>query len=180
MFIMKKLNILILAMLMVFTRLSFASEKIYTFGVVPQQAASEMAETWLPFLAWVSAKSGVTLRFVTAPDIPAFEARLAKGEYDLAYMNPYHYTVFHKKSGYEALAKEKKCGTCHAVDKTKVGPSYKNIAAKYAGQAGAADKLAGVIAKGGSGSFGSTPMPPTAGISDADAKKLAAWILATK
>jgi len=80
----------------------------------------------------------------------------------------------------EALAKEKKCGTCHAVDKTKVGPSYKNIAAKYAGQAGAADKLAGVIAKGGSGSFGSTPMPPTAGISDADAKKLAAWILATK
>ncbi len=104
---MKKLNILILALLMIFTRGAFAAEKVYTFGVVPQQAASEMAETWLPFMAWVSAKSGVTLRFVTAPDIPAFEARLAKGDYDLAYMNPYHYTVFHKKSGYEALAKEK-------------------------------------------------------------------------
>ena len=80
----------------------------------------------------------------------------------------------------EALAKEKKCGTCHAVDKTKVGPSYKNIAAKYAGNAGAEAKLVGVIMKGGTGSFGSTPMPPTAGISEADAKKLAAWVLSVK
>jgi phosphonate transport system substrate-binding protein len=104
---MSNIRILVLAAFLIIFRPSFAAEKVYTFGVVPQQAASEMAETWLPFLAWVSAKSGVTLRFVTAPDIPAFEARLAKGEYDLAYMNPYHYTVFHKKSGYEALAKEK-------------------------------------------------------------------------
>ncbi|HCI53704.1 MAG TPA: phosphate ABC transporter substrate-binding protein [Gallionella sp.] len=86
---------------------SIAAEKVYTFGVVPQQAASEMAETWLPFLNWLSAQSGVKLRFVTAPDIPSFEKRLAEGAYDIAYMNPYHYTVFHKKSGYEAMAKEK-------------------------------------------------------------------------
>lgn len=78
-----------------------------TFGVVPQQAAAELAETWSPFLAWLSARSGVELRFVTAPDIPTFEKRLAKGEYDLAYMNPYHYTVFHKKPGYQAMAREK-------------------------------------------------------------------------
>ena len=86
---------------------ALASDKVYTFGVVPQQAASEMAESWVPFLAWLSSNSGVKLRFVTAPDIPAFEKRLGRGEYDLAYMNPLHYTVFHKKSGYEALAKEK-------------------------------------------------------------------------
>ena len=84
-----------------------AAGKVYTFGVVPQQAASEMAETWFPFLAWVSENSGVELRFVTAPDIPTFQKRLSKGAYDFAYMNPYHYTVFHKKPGYEALAKEK-------------------------------------------------------------------------
>ena len=86
---------------------AYAAGKVYTFGVVPQQATSELADSWSPFLAWLSARSGVELRFVTAPDIPTFEKRLAKGVYDIAYMNPYHYTVFHKKSGYEALAKEK-------------------------------------------------------------------------
>jgi len=86
---------------------ALAAEKIYTFAVVPQQAASEMAETWSPFLALLSAKSGVKLRFVTAPDIPSFEKRLGDGAYDIAYMNPYHYTVFHKKPGYEVMAKEK-------------------------------------------------------------------------
>lgn len=81
--------------------------RVYSFAVVPQQTASELAETWAPFLAWLSARSGVELRFVTAPDIPTFEKRLGNGDYDLAYMNPYHYTVFHKKPGYEALAREK-------------------------------------------------------------------------
>jgi phosphonate transport system substrate-binding protein len=104
---MKTLKAFILAALLMLSQSALAAEKVYTFAVVPQQAASEMAETWVPFLAWLSSNSGVGLRFVTAPDIPAFEARLGKGEYDLAYMNPLHYTVFHKKSGYEALAKER-------------------------------------------------------------------------
>ena len=103
---MKTLRALIFASLLI-TQSAAATDNVYTFGVVPQQAASEMAETWVPFLAWLSANSGVRLRFVTAPDIPAFETRMGKGEYDLAYMNPLHYTVFHKKSGYEALAKER-------------------------------------------------------------------------
>ena len=80
----------------------------------------------------------------------------------------------------EALAKAKKCTTCHAVDKVKVGPSYNDIAKKYAGQKDAADKLSASIIKGGSGSFGATPMPPSAGVSEAEAKKLAAWILSLK
>ncbi len=84
-----------------------ASDGEYTFGIVPQQSASKLARLWGPILAEISNQSGVKLRFATAPDIPAFEARLAAGEYDFAYMNPYHYTVFSKSSGYHALAKAK-------------------------------------------------------------------------
>lgn len=80
----------------------------------------------------------------------------------------------------EAMAKAKKCTACHAVDKTKVGPSFKDIAKKYVGNKEAADKLTTVIIKGGTGSFGQTPMPPSAGVSDAEAKQLTAWILSLK
>ncbi len=80
----------------------------------------------------------------------------------------------------EALAKAKKCTVCHAVEKTKVGPSYQAVAKKYAGQKDAEAKLAGSILKGSTGAFGTTPMPPNAGVSEADAKTLAAWILSLK
>lgn len=78
-----------------------------TFGVVPQQSASKLAEEWGPLLAEISKRSGVTLVFRTAPSIPSFEERLGRGEYDFSYMNPYHYVVFHKSRGYEAFAREK-------------------------------------------------------------------------
>jgi phosphonate transport system substrate-binding protein len=81
--------------------------KILSFGVVPQQSATRLAEQWGPLLAEVSKRSGVPLVFSTAPNIPAFEERLGKSAYDLAYMNPYHYVVFHQSSGYSAFAKEK-------------------------------------------------------------------------
>ena len=77
-----------------------------------------------------------------------------------------------------ALATTKNCMACHAVDKKLVGPSYKDIATKYAGQADAADKLANKVVKGGSGAWGPVPMPANAQINDADAKKLVVWILA--
>jgi len=77
-----------------------------------------------------------------------------------------------------ALATAKNCMACHAVGKKLVGPSYKDIATKYAGQADAVDKLAGKIIKGGSGAWGPVPMPANAQINDADARKLVAWILA--
>jgi phosphonate transport system substrate-binding protein len=98
---------LLLSVLVLLAPALQAAGKVHSFAVVPQQAAAELAETWSPVLAWLSARSGVELRFVTAPDIPAFERRLARGEYDFAYMNPYHYTVFHKRPGYAALAREK-------------------------------------------------------------------------
>lgn len=84
-----------------------AQSNEYTFGIVPQQSASKLAKLWGPILAEVSKRSGIRLRFATAKDIPTFEARLAAGEYDFAYMNPYHYTTFSETSGYRALAKAK-------------------------------------------------------------------------
>lgn len=78
-----------------------------TFAVVPQQSATRLAEEWGPLLAEIGRRAGVQIVFRTAPTIPAFEERLAKGAYDLAYMNPYHYVVFNKVAGYQALAREK-------------------------------------------------------------------------
>jgi cytochrome c len=78
------------------------------------------------------------------------------------------------------LAQKKNCMACHAVDKKVIGPSYKDVAAKYAGQKDAADKLAQKILKGGSGVWGAVPMPANPQVNDAEAKTLAAWVLTTK
>jgi phosphonate transport system substrate-binding protein len=77
-----------------------------TFGVVPQQSASRLAQIWVPVFDYLSEKTGTKIRFATAKDIPTFEACLARGAYDLAYMNPYHYTTFHDLAGYEAFARQ--------------------------------------------------------------------------
>ncbi|TFZ03353.1 c-type cytochrome [Ramlibacter rhizophilus] len=80
----------------------------------------------------------------------------------------------------QALATAKNCMACHAVDKKLVGPSFKDISAKYAADSGAADKLAVKIIKGGSGVWGPVPMPANAQVSEAEAKKLAAWVMSQK
>ena len=80
----------------------------------------------------------------------------------------------------QALATAKNCMACHAVDKKLVGPSYKDVAAKYAGQKDAVDKLAVKIIKGGSGVWGPVPMPANAQVNEAEAKKLAAWVMTQK
>lgn len=84
-----------------------AQQTSYTFGVVPQESASQLAANWTPVLVALSDKSGIKLSFATAPDVPTFERRLAAGEYDFAYMNPYHFVVYHAKPGYRALARAK-------------------------------------------------------------------------
>lgn len=83
-------------------------------------------------------------------------------------------------SANEALAKSKNCMTCHAIDKKVVGPSYKDVAKKYAGQKDAAAKLADKVKKGGSGTWGTVPMPPNPQVSDADLKTLVSWVLSQK
>ena len=79
-----------------------------------------------------------------------------------------------------ALATAKNCMACHAVDKKLVGPSYKDVAAKYAGQADAVDKLSAKVIKGGSGVWGPVPMPANAQVNADEAKKLVTWILTQK
>ena len=76
-----------------------------------------------------------------------------------------------------ALVKSKACMACHAVDRKLVGPAYKDVAAKYAEQKDAAGLLVQKIRKGSSGVWGPVPMPANAQVSEADAMKLATWIL---
>ena len=78
------------------------------------------------------------------------------------------------------LATAKNCMACHAIDKKLVGPSYKDVAAKYAGQKDAVDKLAVKVMKGGGGVWGPVPMPANSQVSPDEAKKLVAWILTQK
>lgn len=78
------------------------------------------------------------------------------------------------------LAQKKNCLACHATDKKVIGPAYKEVAAKYAGQKDAADKLAQKIVKGGSGVWGAVPMPANPQVSDAEAKTLSTWVLSIK
>ena len=80
----------------------------------------------------------------------------------------------------QQLASAKNCMACHAAATKLVGPSYKDMAVKYAGQKDAADKLATKIIKGGSGVWGVVPMPANPQVSEAEAKQLASWILSQK
>lgn len=79
----------------------------------------------------------------------------------------------------EALAKAKNCFACHAIDKKVVGPSYKDVAAKYKGDKGAVAMLATKIKTGGKGAWGEIPMPPN-NVTPEEATKLATWVLAQK
>src|SRR5438132_2856027 len=78
------------------------------------------------------------------------------------------------------LAQKKNCMACHAIDKKLVGPAYKEVAAKYAGQKDAVDKLAQKVMKGGSGVWGAVPMPANPQVTEAEAKQLVQWVLSQK
>ena len=80
----------------------------------------------------------------------------------------------------EELAKKHACFACHNVDKKLVGPSYKDVAAKYRGDKGAEAKLVEKVKKGGAGVWGPTAMPPNAAVPDADIHALVKWILSQK
>ena len=78
------------------------------------------------------------------------------------------------------LAKAKNCMACHAVANKVVGPAYKEVAAKYAGQKDAEDKLVQKVLKGGSGVWGAVPMPANAQVTEAEARTLVKWVLSQK
>lgn len=77
----------------------------------------------------------------------------------------------------QQLAQQKACMACHALDKKLVGPAFKDVAAKYAGQDGAADKLTQKVLKGGAGVWGTMAMPANTQVTEAEAKVLVQWIL---
>lgn len=79
------------------------------------------------------------------------------------------------------LAQQKTCMACHALDRKIVGPSYKDVATKYASQKDAAvAMIAEKIMKGGVGVWGPVPMPANPKVSPAEARQLAIWVLAAK
>ena len=78
------------------------------------------------------------------------------------------------------LAQAKNCMACHAVDKKLIGPAYKDVAAKYAGNAAAVGPLTQKVLKGGVGVWGAVPMPANPQVSEAEARTLVQWILTQK
>jgi cytochrome c len=78
------------------------------------------------------------------------------------------------------LAKAKNCMACHAVASKLVGPAFKDVGAKYAGQKDAEGKLVQKVMKGGSGAWGAIPMPANPQVSEAEARTLVKWVLAQK
>jgi cytochrome c len=80
----------------------------------------------------------------------------------------------------EELAKKHACFACHTLDKKLVGPSYKEVAAKYRSDKAAGAKLAEKVKNGSQGVWGNVPMPPNSAVPDADVKALVSWILSQK
>jgi cytochrome c len=79
-----------------------------------------------------------------------------------------------------ALAQKNACMSCHGVDKKIVGPAYKDVAKKYAGDKSAHDKLVAKVKAGGKGVWGEIPMPPNPQVKAEDLTKIVSWILSLK
>jgi cytochrome c len=80
----------------------------------------------------------------------------------------------------QALAQKNACMSCHGVDKKIVGPAFKEVAAKYKGDAGAQARLVEKVKTGGKGVWGQVPMPPSPQVKPEDANKIIAWVLSLK
>lgn len=84
------------------------SAKVLTFGVVPQQSPIDMIRDWQPVITYLENTTGEKIILRVERSIPEFEKVLYSGGYDIAYMNPYHYVVAHKRQGYEAKVRDEK------------------------------------------------------------------------
>lgn len=78
------------------------------------------------------------------------------------------------------IAKKNGCLACHAIDKKIVGPAWKDVGKKYAGDATAAEQLAVKVKKGTKGAWGPVPMPPNATVKAADINTLVEFVLSLK
>lgn len=82
------------------------ADHVYSVGVVPQFDSRRITEIWQPILDAVSQSSGVQLKLTTSTDIPEFEQQFNVGDYDFAYMNPYHAIVANEKQGYTPILRD--------------------------------------------------------------------------
>lgn len=78
-----------------------------TFGIAPQQAATELAKRWTPILQYLTEQTGITLQFKTAKDLSTFQQEMKSGGFDIAFIDAYHYFSFNKSTGYQAFGIEK-------------------------------------------------------------------------
>lgn len=117
----------------------------------------------------------VLVLLLAACDKPASEQAAASGDKAVAETKTFSSIV--SGTNMPELAKKKNCAACHAIDKKVVGPSWMDIAKKYKGDASAKARLITKIQKGGSGVWGAMPMPPTPGLSDAEAGSLVDFVL---
>jgi phosphonate transport system substrate-binding protein len=82
------------------------SERVYTFGVVPQFEQRKLFRTWRPILDELQKRTGLKFRLVGTPKIPAFEKQFLSGDFDFAYMNPYHVLLAYDSQGYLPLVRD--------------------------------------------------------------------------
>jgi phosphonate transport system substrate-binding protein len=118
--------IFLVSILIRFSNAEATQKESLNFGIVPQQLAKRLAWLWTPLVQHISQQIGINMVFRTAKDIPTLEQRLAKGEYDIAYMTTYHYVVLNKNVGYNAIAKQQG-KKIRAVIIAKVGGDIKGI-----------------------------------------------------
>ena len=97
----------------------------YSFGVVPQFEARELASIWVPILAELSKRTGLNLTMKGSPRIPEFEVAFEAGEFDFAYMNPYHALVAARKQGYIPLVRDAK--PLYGVITVRKDSPYKDV-----------------------------------------------------
>jgi len=81
-------------------------ETVYTFGVVPQFEPRKLSAIWVPILKELEARTGLSFKMVGSPKIPDFETSFMAGEFDFAYMNPYHAMLAGSGQGYIPLVRD--------------------------------------------------------------------------
>lgn len=101
-----RIKALFTALTLASTPIAASATEVLTFGIVPQQSASRLAQMWGPLLTELGERTGLEVRFRTTKDIPTFEACLNEGAFDIAYMNPMHYAVFSENGGYRAILRQ--------------------------------------------------------------------------
>ncbi len=101
------------ALVILFTTYSTAinaadeTTKNLSFAIGPQQSTGELARRWVPIMEYLSKRTGYSIHFTTTKDIPTYQREMREGKFDIAYINPYHYTLFRRAAGYDAFAQEK-------------------------------------------------------------------------